>query len=314
MSAPLSVLICTRNRAADLSLTLSSIAASSAPGDIQELLVIDNGSTDDTPAVVESFTMPGADVRRIVVTEPGVARARNAAVKNAKGDLLLFFDDDVRPKTGSVAAMRECLSSGYDACAGSIRIPQELTRPWMQPRDRSMIGSTELAEQAGHSFLNGANMGFHRKVLQQVPSFDEELGAGALGSCEESLFADQLSAAGFSIGFCADCLVEHYCSPSLLLRTNLLKRGLLQGRSIAYVRYHWSHDEEEIPLISRAKMFSKRALRHLFSSSSKEQEGASADEVDVAVAWGYHKQLQLEKRRPRNYPKRGLMKIQAPGM
>src|SRR5688500_3500637 len=89
------VIICTRNRADQLRRTLESAAAVDTPEHVSwELLVVDNGSTDHTPEVVESFSgrLP---IRRVSEPEAGLSNARNRGVAEAKGDYICWTDDDV---------------------------------------------------------------------------------------------------------------------------------------------------------------------------------------------------------------------------
>jgi glycosyltransferase involved in cell wall biosynthesis len=90
-----SVIICTRNRAASLARALSSIVtAAEQVGADWEILVVDNGSTDDTAATIASFA-DALPIRRIDQPVPGLSNARNAGVAAAQGDYIVWTDDDV---------------------------------------------------------------------------------------------------------------------------------------------------------------------------------------------------------------------------
>ena len=73
---------------------------------IAELLVIDNGSTDDTKQVVEGFRRPG---RTSTESRPGLSSARNAGVAASTGDLIVFTDDDVVVDPGWSAALTDTI-------------------------------------------------------------------------------------------------------------------------------------------------------------------------------------------------------------
>lgn len=89
------VVICTWNRSKLLSRTLAEFEQLRLPESFRwELLVIDNGSTDDTEAVVRRFD-PRLPIRRVVEHEQGLSHARNRALREANGELLLWTDDDV---------------------------------------------------------------------------------------------------------------------------------------------------------------------------------------------------------------------------
>ena len=89
MSVPISIIVCTRNRVGQLCDTLRSIGALTIPTRFDpELVVVDNGSTDGTWEALSHppvFNMP---VRRVRESTPGVAWARNAAIRAAEGRIL----------------------------------------------------------------------------------------------------------------------------------------------------------------------------------------------------------------------------------
>ena len=90
----LTVAICTLDRAASLRRALGSLADCALPRDAAwELVVVNNGSRDDTSSVIEAFetTLP---IRAIFERTRGLSIARNAAVRAARGEYLLWTDDD----------------------------------------------------------------------------------------------------------------------------------------------------------------------------------------------------------------------------
>jgi glycosyltransferase involved in cell wall biosynthesis len=91
----ITVAICTLNRARLLGRALAGMRGLKVPQGIEwELLVVNNNCTDNTDEVIASYSghLP---VRRIFEAKPTVANARNAAIKNARGDYILWADDDV---------------------------------------------------------------------------------------------------------------------------------------------------------------------------------------------------------------------------
>ncbi|HVY60714.1 MAG TPA: glycosyltransferase, partial [Planctomycetota bacterium] len=88
------VAICTWNRAELLRQTLAEIAKMRIPAGARwEVLVVDNNSTDATPSVVASFEgrLPA---RRVFEPRPGKSHALNRAAREARGDYILWTDDD----------------------------------------------------------------------------------------------------------------------------------------------------------------------------------------------------------------------------
>src|SRR5262245_49041517 len=111
----ISICICTHNRSKSLHRTLKSLAEQSQfnKGEV-EVLIVDNNCTDDTPEVVEVF-QKALTIRRVTENQQGLACARNRAVKEFLGDVLLFTDDDIRFGPGWVAAYRNAFQQFPDA-------------------------------------------------------------------------------------------------------------------------------------------------------------------------------------------------------
>src|SRR5262245_28253090 len=125
----LTVAVPTRDRQERLRGALAAIAAELGPSD--ELLVVENGSTDETRAVARAFL---ADVPAgKLVSEPagGISAARNRALREAGHPVVCFVDDDVRVQPGWLAALRGAWhdSASTVACIGGPLLPQ-----WQAPR------------------------------------------------------------------------------------------------------------------------------------------------------------------------------------
>src|SRR5688572_12763531 len=105
MSRPLlSVVIPTRNRVRLLERVLASLAVQRFPHDLWELIVVDDGATDETPVLVARFA-ESAPMRTTLLRQrnAGAAAARNAGAAIADGTRLLFLDDDMIASENLVA-------------------------------------------------------------------------------------------------------------------------------------------------------------------------------------------------------------------
>ncbi len=178
------VIVCTWNRARSLARTLSSMTELiAAPSDGWEVLVIDNGSQDDTQEVVRTFE------RRLpirIAHEPrlGVAHARNAGVDRARGELLLFTDDDVLVDPAWLRAYVEAAErSDADYFGGHIDAAFEETPPrWLRQNARAfrpMLCAVDLSTRGGPIGPNdqpfGPNMAYRRSALENT-RFDPAVG------------------------------------------------------------------------------------------------------------------------------------------
>jgi glycosyltransferase involved in cell wall biosynthesis len=239
-----SIIICTKDRAKHLKSTLASLSSVRSPEDLEvELVVVDNGSEDETVAVARRADVPFSAHRVVREPQPGLSHARNRGMEAARGKLLLFTDDDVRLPEQWIEGMTRPIRNGKaDAVAGGVHIAPHLRRSWMKQWHRSFLASSERIEEEPLTDMIGANMCFGRHVLEKVPRFDPRLGAGALGFGGESTFADQLHRAGYHIAPAFDVVVEHHFAPCRLTRSYFLSAAERLGRSMAHI--HRTHFPE----------------------------------------------------------------------
>jgi glycosyltransferase involved in cell wall biosynthesis len=90
----MSILIATRNRAKLLENTLDLLSRQALPDLRWEVIVVDNGSDDDTPTVLES-ALEKLPLHRFYEPQLGKSRCLNKALDMAKGELIVFTDDDI---------------------------------------------------------------------------------------------------------------------------------------------------------------------------------------------------------------------------
>jgi glycosyltransferase involved in cell wall biosynthesis len=307
-----SIIICTRNRAQSLRPTLSSLAEISFPCDLAvELLVVDNGSTDQTREIAQSAEFLSAGVRYVFESNPGLVNARHAGIKAAQGPVIVFLDDDTRPDSGWLERLTEPLITDRADCAsGGIRVAPHLRRPWMSKMHHGYLASTEGREEIIREELIGANMAFHRRVLAKVPRFDPELGAGALGFGEDTLFSHQLIKAGFRLAAVPSAVMEHHFDITRLTRRSFLARAKGQGRARAYLAYHWHHVQPAFEYLEAAKRGLRLVLNRVRRRTAwPHRDGAP--EWELAALENYHYRLYLAQLAgtPRKYERHGLVKL-----
>ena len=96
-SGPVSVIICTRNRAEELPDAVALLAAHGSTVNGNEVIIVDNGSTDATPDVARELAARYPGVRVVHEDNPGLSHARNAGARAAANAFLCYLDDDARP-------------------------------------------------------------------------------------------------------------------------------------------------------------------------------------------------------------------------
>lgn len=313
VKSSVSVIVCTQGRGEDLRSTLQSLQSVLLSDALSaELLVIENGIKGDAESAVNAFDHDRISARYIFMAETGKSRALNLALRQARGEILLFSDDDIRFPTNWIDQMCESVLSGRaDAVAGGVRLAGHLHRPWMNRTHRAWLASTaDYLAPSEPSELCGANMAFHRRVIDKVPSFETQLGPGVTGGGEESLFTWQLKQVGFRIDGRLDVEVEHHFNPSRLLYGCWLNTARSRGRTRAYLLHHWFHNQLRFPVLKslyyRVKLQSRRALS---PARALDEEGIPAWEMsyltDLAMCEAYVRERKL----PRAYDRQGLRKL-----
>ena len=204
MQAPtVSVVVPTRNRAGYLEVALASLTAQDA-AEAGEVLVVDDGSTDSTVEVTRR-----AGARHVSLEPPGgLNAARNKGVRESRGSLVAFVDDDVWAPPGWLRALAEGAARYPDADAfgGPIRARLEGPAPRACGREKAPITTLDLgAEDAEVTMVWGANFAIRREAFERHGAFDERL-AGH-GDEEEWLMA--LRARGGRIVYLAAAGLDH---------------------------------------------------------------------------------------------------------
>lgn len=211
----ISVVICTRDRPDSIVGTLRSIATQDYAD--FEVLVVDQSRGDETREIVEEASSSAPTHRYLRQETPGLSRAYNTGVREARSDLLAFTDDDV-------VAPRDWLSRVARAFAdhpqvslvyGQVLVPPELLA---QERVHGVTPTLPISERRvldrRHGFRvfgMGANFAARRELFQRVGGFDEVLGGGGpLESSQDFDFMYRVFKAGESTLLEPDVRVYHY--------------------------------------------------------------------------------------------------------
>jgi glycosyltransferase involved in cell wall biosynthesis len=306
-----SIVICSRDRSGDLFRTLQAMARLQVPfGWDVELLVVDNGSREDTPAVIGGAFLPRIELRHLREPRPGVCHARNTALAAAQGEIVLLTDDDLSPAPDWLIELASPLLSGRgDAAVGQIDLAPHLQRSWMTDLHKRWLATPDAPLRRGTELI-GANMGFHRSMLELVPGFDPELGPGALGFGDDTLFSWQLQEAGARLLEVPGARNVHHPDPARLQRRQWLRAAVARGRTLAYLSHHWLHHTVTAPRAIAAYYLAKlMARRSLDRPMRDDAEGCPRWEISFLSRIAKYRQFATERRRTRNYTRRGLKKL-----
>jgi glycosyltransferase involved in cell wall biosynthesis len=210
------VAICTYNRAKLLRDTLEGLARQDYPRDAFEILVLDNNSTDDTRAVVASFASAAPAPRWIVESRQGLDHARNRAVAEAAGDIILFGDDDILVGTDWVRQMAAPFEAGGDqiiGCVGGEVIPifPDGAPDWVSKGHSALAFRADAGRLPPSQSPMGANFAFPRWVFEKYGRFSTALdrsGSSLLGGGDTEMIR-RVRTAGLEIWFVPAAAVHH---------------------------------------------------------------------------------------------------------
>ncbi len=309
-----SVVLCTQARGEDLACTLQSLQGVEVPDDLRaELVVMENGPRGGAEAAVHAFRHERMSARHVHEETPGKSRALNRALREAGGEIFLFCDDDVRFRPDWLRKMCAPILAGQaDAVAGWVRLAPYMLRPWMDKTQRAWLASTADYLSPEHpSEMCGANMAFHRRILDKVPGYDPELGPG-LGGGEETLLSWQIREAGFRIVAAPEAELEHCPSVKRLRYAHWVKVAWVNGWARAYLTHHWKQARFPFPRLTACYLAAKLFLRRrLTRRPGPEDEGIARWEMDYLWELSTRLHFLKECRLPRKYAKRGLVKLDA---
>jgi glycosyltransferase involved in cell wall biosynthesis len=242
MDVLLTVVVCTYNRCEILAKALNSLALSTLPSTIEwEALVVDNNSADRTRDVVEGFCRqyPGR-FRYVLEPRQGLSFARNAGVRESRGDVLVFLDDDATVDTGWLWSLTAALHSGEWAGAGGPIIPRwDTPLPiWLSADDALAAcpyGTFDAGQAAGPLARPpfGSNMAFRKEVFEKYGGFRTDLGRSAhnlLGG-EDTEFGKRLLANGEKLRYEPSAVVHHMVAQDRVQKGYVLAWWFWHARS-----------------------------------------------------------------------------------
>ena len=235
----MTVVFATRNRADVLATVLDCFTHLHSPQGGWKLLVVDNGSTDTTATLLESYhdRLP-----LTVLFEPtaGKNRALNLALPAFEGGLVVLTDDDVLPAADWLCQLHQAADAHPEAALfGGTVLPH-----WSEPRpawltEAAVPFSVLYAQQkraagpCSYDAIFGPNMAVRRSVFEAGFRFSETVGPDesrslyAMGG--ETEFLRRVDAAGYKGWFVSRALVGHIVRPAQLTEAWILARGYRYG-------------------------------------------------------------------------------------
>ena len=245
----ISMAVCTYNRCAMLKDAVQSLLEQSVlrdPDQIWEIIIVDNNSTDDTPAYLKELSQTNPDIRCFIETSQGSAYTRSAAFNNARHDIIAYIDDDeTADQDWAKEIIRVFAENDNVGCVGGPVLLEEQDKEripkWFSKDMYSIIGevhlpvkTTDYVESMDGTGVVGGNMALSRAVREYGLSFPGVGRSGNLLLCDEDgLMARNISAAGFRVFLAPRAKATHKFLPERAT----VKHAVRYYKGMAYTRY-----------------------------------------------------------------------------
>jgi glycosyltransferase involved in cell wall biosynthesis len=230
-----------------------------------ELVVVDNGSTDQTNRFLRDYATTVTFPTTLLFEKiPGLSRARNVGWKAARGQIIAFTDDDCYVASDYVDCVYKVFrDERIGFAAGRVNL--------FDPADYPMTIRTSAESElfAPRSYIpagrmHGANMMFRRRALEEIDGFDPELGAGTRFMSAEDLDAQVRASCAGWWGCYAPCVIVAHHHGRKAIDLAALLRGYAIGRGahiakLLLLRNIWP---VVFPIVLRHWYWSARKLGH----------------------------------------------------
>ena len=239
MELPVSAVVCTHNRADYLRKALRSLTEQTLDRQRYEVIVVDNGSRDNTKQVVDEFaSVP--NLRYIYEPVLGLSRARNTGYQQARGTYIAYLDDDAvaAPQwLEKIVEVFETFQPPPGAVGGKSEPIWEAPQPaWLSEQFFGHLALIDWSDvptvvDGEEKWLAGCNIAFPRHLLAQVEGFREDLGRKGVSliAGEEVYLQRQLEALGYPIVYHPEVHVGHHVAPARLTQRYFRKHRYWMG-------------------------------------------------------------------------------------
>ena len=182
----LSVIIPTRNRSIFLNGALLSLAKQTYPAELFEVIVVDNGSTDNTKEICESYTNRIRNLRYYYDATPGLNVGRHLGLKMATANIFTYADDDIEAFPTWLEAIAEAFKNKNVMLVGGKNLPKFECEPpdwvlamWLQSKHSeghflgylSILDFGDSIKEISPSYVYGCNFSIRKSILLEAGGF-----------------------------------------------------------------------------------------------------------------------------------------------
>jgi glycosyltransferase involved in cell wall biosynthesis len=233
----ISVVVCTQNRAGMLREALASLFdLATEERFTYEIVVVDNGSTDETPQVIsEAARASKNSLRGVSEPQKGIVPARNRGIREARGRWVAFFDDDQLADPWWLVELWQLAEEKHCRVVGGavhLKLPKGCRRQ-LDPTVRMLLGEAQLADHpvryGGRLTPGCGNLMIERSVFDEVGVFERTVS----GRGEDTDLFSRIERANIDAWYAPTAVIHHLTPDERLQATYLLRLARNMGEGIA---------------------------------------------------------------------------------
>ena len=284
----LSVIIPTRNRSVLLDKTLQSISAQTFSADRFEVIIVDNGSTDETPAIANRYRGTLKNLKYFYEANPGLHVGRHCGLRESQGSILTYADDDIEAFPTWIEGIYESFLQEDVGIVGGKDVPLYEAPPPAWVNDLweinsygkfmsyfSLLDFGDKVMEIDPDFVFGCNFSIRKSLLTQIGGFhpdgvpDSQLKYRGDG---ETHVGRQVSKLGYKTMYNPKASVNHWVPKSRMNLSYIKKRAFMSGISQSYTNSRM--ELIELKELKRTSTFKKtlRKLKQFFLRQSLKSE------------------------------------------
>ena len=230
----LSVIICSYNREKYILDAIKSIANQTFSSERYEVIIIDNNSTDSTPAIVPEYIARNhlSNFHYFTETNQGLTFARNKGIKESNNEFVSFIDDDAIVKSNYVETILASFDQNptINALGGKVIpvFPESPEPKWMSKYIEGILSKVDLGDEKQlfkKKYPVGCNMAFRKIIFEKYGLFNTDL---VLRSDEKDLFL-KIKANDEDIMYIPQLEVKHVMSAERISKKGVQRVSIITG-------------------------------------------------------------------------------------